>query len=129
MINRSISEDIHVEVKTRFQQEYSKPKDNQYLFAYQIKIVNNHDFPVQLMSRKWVIRESSGKQTIVNGEGVVGKTPILQPGDEFQYVSCCPLESSVGTMTGHYKFVNLDTEQQFISPIPKFSLIYPFVLN
>lgn len=129
MINRSVSEDIEVEVITRFQQEYSNPKENKYLFGYQIRIVNNNDFPVQLLSRKWLIQESSGKQTIVNGEGVVGKTPVLQPGDEFQYVSCCPLESTIGTMEGHYKFVNLSTKKQFLSPIPQFSLIYPFLLN
>ena len=129
MFNKSVSEEINVEVVTRFQPEYSKPKENQYLFAYQITITNHNSFPVQLLSRKWMIKEASGKQTIVNGEGVVGKMPILQPGESFQYVSCCPLESPIGTMEGHYKFINLDNEEQFISLIPKFSLLYPYVLN
>ena len=124
-----ISNEIGVSVITRYQEEYSDPLNNKFLHAYQITISNNNDFPVQLLSRKWLIKESSGKQTIVNGEGVVGKTPILQPGEEFQYVSCCPLESMAGTMEGHYKFERLDDHSQFISRIPKFTLICPDILN
>lgn len=123
------SNKIRVDVVTRYQSEYSNPLKEKFIHAYQITIQNNHEFPVQLVSRKWLIKESSGKQTIVNGEGVVGKTPIIQPGEEFQYISCCPLESMIGTMEGHYKFLNLDSNEHFISEIPKFSLLCPIILN
>lgn len=124
-----ISNEIAISVIAKYKAEHSNPIEAKYIHVYQITIKNNNHFPVQLLSRKWFIQESSGKQTIVNGEGVVGKTPVLQPGEEFQYVSCCPLESMIGTMEGHYKFQRLDDGSQFISRIPKFSLICPDILN
>ena len=99
------------------------------MHAYQIRITNHESFPIQLLSRKWIIKESSGKHTIVNGEGVVGKCPVLEPGQSFEYVSCCPLESPIGTMRGYYRFKNLVSQQDFIASIPQFSLFYDSILN
>lgn len=129
MVNSIITNDIRVSVKTRYQSEFSDPIRGEYIHAYRITIQNDNDFPVQLVSRKWFIRESSGKQTIVNGSGVIGQNPILNPGEEFEYLSTCPLESLIGVMSGHYKFKRLDTNELFISRIPDFQLVCTDILN
>lgn len=124
-----VSNQIGIQVISKYQREHSNPKEHKYLFAYQIKITNHSDNPVQLLIRKWFIFDSTGKQTIVNGDGVVGKMPILESGKSFEYVSCCPLESPIGFMKGEYEFNILDKNETFTSFIPKFHLISPDVLN
>jgi len=126
---KDISNQIGIEVFTRYQREHSAPTEEHYLFAYQIKITNHSLQTVQLLSRKWFIFDSSGKQTLVNGEGVVGKTPLLKPGETFTYVSCCPLESPLGYMHGEYNFVRTHDGDEFVSTIPRFQLTCPDVLN
>lgn len=126
---KSVSDDIAVTVVTRYQEEQSNPLRSSYMFAYQITISNHSHVPVQLCSRQWIIKESNGKQTMVNGEGVVGKTPVIYPGEEFSYVSCCPLECSIGTMEGMYQFVRLDNNQTFHAPIPRFHLVCKDLMN
>lgn len=124
-----ITNDIQVSVSTQYKPSYSNPLEQKYFHCYEVTITNHNDFPVQLQTRKWLIKESSGKKTIVNGEGVVGKTPILYPGESFEYISGCLLESPVGKMEGHYQFIRLDSEEEFYSTIPSFKLISPTILN
>lgn len=126
---KKVSNQIGIEVLTRYQAEYSDPELNKYLFAYRIKITNQSKDTVQLLTRKWFIFDSTGKQTLVEGEGVIGKTPVLHPGETFEYVSCCPLESPIGYMHGEYEFKKSDSGEGFQSKIPKFDLVCPDVLN
>ncbi len=126
---KKVSNQIGVEVLTRYQPEYSNPDENKFLFAYKIKITNQSKITVQLLNRKWFIFDSTGKQTLVEGEGVIGKTPVLSPGETFEYVSCCPLESPIGYMHGEYEFSKVDIGTTFISKIPKFELVCPDILN
>lgn len=126
---KDVSNQIGIEVVSNYQREFSNPVDKTYLFAYQIKITNHSAYPVQLQSRKWFIFDSSGKQTIVQGEGVVGQHPTLEPGESFQYISSCPLESPLGYMHGEYSFVSGNKGKRFTSIIPKFTLTCPDILN
>jgi len=92
---KQVSNQIGIEVLMRYQPEYSNPQNDKFLFAYKIKITNQSKVTVQLLNRKWFIFDSTGKQTIVEGEGGIGKTPILKQGETFEYVSCCPLDMNL----------------------------------
>jgi ApaG protein len=125
-----ISEGIKINVETFYQQDYSQPLDHQFMFAYRITIENFNSFPVKLLSRKWIIFDSDNDgYREVEGEGVVGMTPILKPMEEYQYVSGCNLHSEMGQMHGYYIMENQQTKEKFKARIPKFDLITPFKMN
>lgn len=109
--SNAITEDIRVEARAQFIPDESSPEESRYFFAYQIKITNESDHTVQLLSRHWLIINSEGQERTVNGNGVVGKQPILMPGESFNYVSGCPLDTEWGTMEGRYDFQNDDGER------------------
>jgi ApaG protein len=120
-----ISEGVEVTVETFYQKEYSNPLNNEFMFAYRITLENHNSFTIQLLKRHWFIFDSNGENREVEGEGVVGLQPILQPGQQFTYVSGCNLKTEMGKMQGHYKLVNQNTLQQFLVKIPSFELIAP----
>lgn len=120
---------IEVQVETFFQDEQSDAMLGEFLFAYHITISNRNNFVVQLLSRKWKITDSSLDVRLVEGNGVVGRQPILYPGDSHQYMSGCDLKSPIGKMEGIYIFVNKQTNETFEVQIPSFKLIAPVVLN
>lgn len=91
-----------MEVSPRFVPEQSTPE--RFLFAYQVRVTNQSDQAVQLLSRRWVIIDAEGTRREVEGEGVVGRQPVLEPGEAFEYASFCPLETGWGTMEGEYRF-------------------------
>ena len=95
-----ISEGVTISVETFYQQDYSNPLQSEYMFAYRITIENNNAFPVKLLSRHWHIFDSSGEYREVEGEGVVGMQPIINSGEEYQYVSGCNLHTEMGRMHG-----------------------------
>ena len=84
---------------------------------------------VQLQSRHWEIIDSLRPKTIIDGEGVVGKKPVVSPGKSYTYRSGCLVKSSVGAMYGHYNFINLATTKKFRVYIPKFKLSPAFAMN
>ena len=117
---------VHVSVKTRYLMEQSSPNDHQYLWAYEIHITNNADYAVQLLRRYWLITDGLGNKYDVEGEGVVGEQPIIQPQSHYKYISACPLTTSHGMMKGHYIMQNKDGEV----PHPLFKVDIPiFVLD
>jgi ApaG protein len=124
-----ISEGIEVSVETFYQSDYSNPISSEYMFAYRIHIENHNRFPVKLLRRHWFIIESNGVQREVEGEGVVGVQPVLEPGDKYQYVSGCHLKTEIGKMFGAYFMENLDTKETFEVKIPLFVMIAPFKNN
>ena len=81
------------------------------------------------MRRKWLIFDSNGTQREVEGEGVVGVQPIIEPGETYQYVSGCNLKTEIGSMKGHYEMLRLIDETMFNVDIPEFQLIVPYKLN
>ena len=124
-----ITKGIKISVETFFQDDYSAPINDEYLFAYRITIENTGDQPVQLLRRHWFIIDSTGEHREVEGEGVIGNQPSIDPGKSFQYVSACNLHSEFGTMHGYYLMVNLYTKKQFKVEIPKFNMITPGKVN
>ena len=124
-----ISEGVEITVETFYQPDYSNPVDQEYMFAYRITIENRNSFPIKLLKRHWHIFDSSGSMKEVEGEGVVGVQPMIQPADRYQYVSGCNLKTEMGTMQGFYIMENLLNKKQFKANIPMFELIAPFKYN
>ena len=120
---------IEISVEARYWSESSVPKDSHYFFIYYITIENKSDFTVQLTKRHWDIFDSVGDYRVVDGEGVVGETPVLKPGQKFEYNSGCNLTSELGSMKGFYTFINIVDHREFRVEIPKFELIVPSRLN
>lgn len=118
---------IRVEVRSKFVPERSAPP-TQWFFAYQVTISNESDEVVTLRSREWIITNANGEVQSVKGPGVVGEQPTMRPGEGFQYVSACPLDTPVGTMHGSYQMV-ADDGTSFDAPIAAFRLSVPNVLH
>lgn len=119
---------VPVEVETFYIAAQSDPAAERYVFAYSITIRNHSSETVRLLRRYWLISDANGKQTEVEGEGVVGEQPQLAPGSSYRYTSGAVLETPVGTMQGHYE---METSQQerFHAAIPLFRLAMPNILN
>ncbi len=124
-----VTSGIQISVESFFQPGQSHPDQMHYFFAYRITIKNNSDATVQLKRRHWYIFDSNGKKSEVEGEGVIGETPILSPGEEFQYVSGCNLTTDIGRMFGTYQMERIFDGQTFFVKIPVFHLIAPFRNN
>ena len=124
-----ISEGIEISVETFYQPDYSNPVSGEFMFAYRINIENHNNFPVKLHRRHWYIVDGTGSHREVEGEGVVGVQPSLQPGERYQYVSGCNLKSEMGKMYGTYLMENLNSKQEFYVNIQVFEMIVPFKMN
>jgi ApaG protein len=119
---------VRIQVRCSFVPERSSPEENHYFFAYRVRISNLGDETVQLVSREWIITDAEGNRQQVNGPGVVGEQPILEPGAHFEYTSFCPLPTPIGAMQGTYQMVAAGGEQ-FDAEIAPFSLAVPTALN
>ena len=128
-MNQQTTSGITVSIEPFYHPGHSRPVENNYLFAYRIHIENNSDVPVQLLRRHWYIKEGTGIQGGVEGEGVVGKKPVIQPGDHHNYVSWCQLQSGIGTMHGYYTLRNCEEGGDFRVAIPKCLLVATPLLN
>lgn len=124
-----ISEGVTVSVETFYQPEHSNPVNELFLFTYRITLENNNAFPVQLLSRHWYIFDSNADRREVEGEGVVGEQPIINPSKKYQYVSACDLKSEMGKMHGKYTMENCHNKKTFSINIPSFEMIVPLKLN
>jgi ApaG protein len=124
-----VSEGIEISVETFYQPDYSNPLQSEFMFAYRITLENHNSFPVKLHRRHWYIIDSNGNNREVEGEGVVGVQPTLQPGERYQYVSGCNLRSEMGKMHGTYTMENLFNKTSFEVNIPVFEMIVPFKMN
>lgn len=120
--------DIQVKVATSYIDDQSEPDADRYVFAYTITISNSGEVAAKLMSRHWVITDANGKVQEVNGDGVVGEQPHLNPGEEFRYSSGAVLETPVGAMQGMYR-MQADDGFDFDAPIAPFTLAVPGLLN
>lgn len=124
-----ISEGVTVSVETFYQPEYSNPVTGDFMFAYRITLENLNPFPVQLLRRHWNIFDSILGHKEVEGEGVIGVQPVINPSEKYQYMSGCNLNSEMGRMHGTYFMENLNTKKPFMINIPSFEMIVPFKLN
>jgi ApaG protein len=124
-----ITKGIKISVETSYQAAYSKPVEEQFIFAYHIAIENLSSQTVQLLSRHWIIWDSVGIIREVEGEGVIGRQPTLSPGESHQYNSWCPLRTPMGKMHGSFLMEDQVSLLSFRVPIPEFKLIAPFISN
>ncbi|TBR18552.1 MAG: Co2+/Mg2+ efflux protein ApaG [Chitinophagaceae bacterium] len=124
-----ISEGVEISVETFYQQDYSNPLQSEFMFAYRIFIENHNSFPIKLHRRHWYIFDSNSTHREVEGEGVVGVQPIIAPGEKYQYVSGCNLQTEIGKMSGSYQMENLNSKQMFDVNIPAFVMIVPHKNN
>lgn len=124
-----ITKGIKVSVESSFEGTYYKESKLHYAFEYSVKIENQSKELVQLDSRHWVILDSLNEEETVDGEGVIGKKPVLKPGQSHTYTSGCMLASPYGAMYGYYRMINLNSTKKFNVMIPVFKLSAPFSLN
>ena len=115
------TEGMRVTVRPAYLHEQSRPAERQYVFIYHVRLENVSGRPAQLMSRRWLIHDSTGEDTNVEGDGVVGEQPLVGPGEIYQYHSFCVLKSPRGHMEGQYRFVRPDGSR-FEAQIPRFDL-------
>lgn len=124
-----ITQGVKVSVETEYQPSYSSPSQYHYVFTYRITIENQSDFTIQLMRRQWFIHDAGFQPREVEGEGVVGQQPVLEPGQSHQYVSGCNLKSGIGKMVGTYLMERIVDGTTFRVNIPEFIMVAPLRLN
>ena len=124
---------VRVSVRARYSPEHSSPSSSRWFFLYTIRIANESDRVVQLLTRHWIITDATGHVEEVRGPGVVGVQPRLDPGEEFEYTSGCPLPTPFGSMEGTYQMIVLGEtdgeEGGFDAEIARFELIEPRALH
>ena len=122
----AVTDDVEVGVKPLFLDDQSEPDDGHYVWAYQIRIRNLGNGKVQLRKRHWEITDAKGQIEIVDGDGVVGEQPLIQPGESFEYTSGAPLKTPSGFMAGYYEMED-HRGRNFKVNVPTFSLDSPYV--
>ncbi len=125
----AITEGIKVSVVINYQPDYSSPRQKHYVFTYKVTIENHSDHTIQLLRRHWHIHDANHDEREVEGEGVVGQMPILEPGESHKYVSGCNLKSGIGKMYGTYLMERIIDGKKINVTIPEFSMIVPYRLN
>ncbi len=126
---QQVTSGIKISVETTFEGTFYKNYKVHFAFGYQITIENQSKDSVQLQSRYWSILDALNNVETVEGEGVIGKKPVIKPGESHTYTSGCLLTSPFGAMSGHYNMVNFSTTNKFQVAIPSFKLSAPFALN
>jgi ApaG protein len=126
--SEAVTEGLRVEVAAQYSPEHSNPMGNQWFFLYTIRISNEGSETCRLVSRHWIIRNATGKVEEVRGAGVVGKQPVLGPGESFEYTSGCPLDTPFGSMEGTYLMVTADGTR-FDAEIARFELREPGAIH
>jgi ApaG protein len=116
-------------VETEYQPAYSSPSQHHYVFTYRIGIENQSEFTIQLLKRKWFIHDAGFYPREVEGDGVVGLQPVIEPGQFHQYVSGCNLKSGIGKMAGSYIMERVIDGARVEVKIPEFILVAPQRLN
>ncbi len=124
-----ITQGIKVSVEVSYQFEHSSPADAKYIHAYRVSIENLSPRTVQLISRHWIIKDADACIREVEGEGVIGQQPVLEPGETHEYVSFCHLYTPIGQMHGSYTMRALHSGETFKVDVPMFKMVAPVVLN
>jgi ApaG protein len=122
---RATTRQISVSVQPSYLEEQSSPERDHYVWAYRVQIQNGGAETVQLLRRYWRITDGHGEVIEVEGDGVIGEQPVLEPGMAYEYVSGTPLSTPFGVMVGRY-FMETKKGETFEVDIPAFSLTSPF---
>jgi ApaG protein len=120
----AITRGVTVRVSVTYLPDQSEPAHGRWFWAYHIRIENDGDGAVQLLTRHWIITDGRGGQEEVRGDGVVGDQPMIDPGESYDYVSGCPLKTPSGSMEGSYGMIDADGTP-FEIAIPTFLLQSP----
>jgi ApaG protein len=126
--SEAVTNNVRVEVESQYAPEHSQPFQGQWFFHYSVRITNEGDETIQLLSRHWMITDATGHTEEVKGTGVVGEQPVLAPGETFAYSSGCPLKTSTGVMRGTYQMVDEDGGY-FDVEIAPFALHEPYTVH
>ncbi|MFT7071848.1 Co2+/Mg2+ efflux protein ApaG [Patiriisocius sp. Uisw_017] len=126
---QQVTKGIKVSIETRFEGSFIHNGKGKYSFGYTISIENQSKDTVQLKARSWQIKDALNDNDAVYGEGVVGRKPVIKPGQSHTYSSGCLLNSPFGSMSGYYEMINFSTTKKFKVNIPSFKLSAPFSMN
>ncbi len=127
-MSTAITDGIRVDVEGTYLPAHSEPTAHRWLFAYTVTLVNLGSAPAKLLSRHWEIADADGNREEVDGDGVVGRQPRIEPGEGFRYSSFCILKTPHGSMRGTYRMVR-DDGASFDAAIAPFALVPPQSLN
>jgi ApaG protein len=126
--SEAVTRGVRVYVTSQYDPARSNPGNDQWFFLYTIEISNQGSETVQLLTRHWIITDANGKVEEVRGPGVVGKQPILKPGESFEYTSGCPLQTPFGVMEGTYQMVT-EGGERFDAKVAPFTLSEPYTVH
>lgn len=116
---------IEVKVQPSFIDHQSDHEEQLYVWAYQVEIANRSHESIVVRSRHWKIVNARGEMAEVHGEGVIGKQPVIPPGESWSYISYTNLSSASGVMYGAYDCERSNGEVISVG-IPVFSLDSPY---
>ncbi len=125
----AITEGISVCIEVTYQAEFSNPNQHHYVFTYKVTIENRSSSTYQLMRRKWEIFDAAESPKTLEGHGVVGQQPVLEPGESHSYVSGCNLKSGLGKMKGVYYMEKVSDGRIIEVAVPEFQLISSLFQN
>ncbi len=120
---------VKISVKTHYKPEYSSPVQFHFVFTYKVRIENHSNYTLQLLRRNWLIHDSNNTVKEVEGEGVVGQKPVLEPGQSHEYVSGCNLKTGIGKMHGTFLMERVVDGKRIEVKIPEFHMVVPYRLN
>ncbi len=126
--SEAVTRGLRVTAQPRYDEERSDPREGTWFFVYTITIHNESEVPLTLLARRWVITDADGKVETVEGPGVVGEQPRLEPGEAFTYSSGCPLGTSFGVMEGSYLMLD-DEGGSFEAVVAPFTLGFVHEIN
>ena len=124
-----VTSGVKISVISRYEPSVSSPSSASYVFSYHIFIENENEYPVKLTRRHWYIFDSCGIENEVEGPGVIGETPVIDPQTIYQYSSGCSLKSPFGSMEGYYSMELEGGLKSIRVLVPKFLLEVPYLLN
>lgn len=116
---------VRIRVRPRFMHDESEPGRGKFMWSYTVDVENESDRTWTIVRRHWRIVDAAGRRQDVDGDGVIGQTPTLGPGERFSYTSGAPLSAPSGMMSGTYDLVDEDGAQ-LVATIPVFSLDSPY---
>jgi len=124
-----ITQGIEISIQPDYQEQYSNPIREKYVYAYHVTIKNTGQAAVQLLRRHWFIYDTGNRLREVEGEGVIGQTPVIRPGESFEYNSWTEMQTTIGKMYGYYTMQRITDGVMIEAKIPEFHLIAPFIQN
>ena len=124
-----VTQGVKIVVEALFQAEYSDPALHKFVYTYHVSIENNSPYTIQLLKRHWKIFDSNGETREVEGDGVIGVQPIIEPGETHRYQSWSQLKTDMGQMHGSYLMQRISDNFNFPAEIPHFQLVTPDRLN